>query len=102
MLWMWGEVYNPTNQQAISVHTRFQPMLTQRCFHVTARTPLSLRSGHMDVLPSGNVQIQLLQIVLHHLACLRTVERSLQIGILQKQGVLRLPVLPIRHRREYP
>ena len=67
-------------------------MLTQCRFHVGTRAPLSLGTRDMNVLPLRYVQIQLLQVILHDLARLGSVQRTLQISVLEKQCVLRFLV----------
>lgn len=46
----------------------------------------------MNVLPLRYVQIQLLQVIMHDLARLGPVQRTLQISVLEKQRVLRFLV----------
>ena len=67
-------------------------MLTQRRFYVGTRAPLSLGTRDMNVLPLQYVQIQLLQVILHDLARLGSVQRTLQISVLEKQRMLRFLV----------
>ena len=89
---MWGEVYNPRHHCLHSPPTRLQSMLTQRRFHVGTCAPFSLGTRDMNVLPLRYVQIQLLQVILHDLARLGSVQRTLQISVLEKQRVLRFLV----------
>ena len=67
-------------------------MLTQRRFHIGTCASFSLGARDMNVLPLRYVQIQLLQVILHDLARLGSVQRTLQISVLEKQRVLRFLV----------
>ena len=67
-------------------------MLTQRRFHIGTCASFSLGARDMNVLPLRYVQIQLLQVILHDLARLGPVQRTLQISVLEKQRVLRFLV----------
>ena len=53
-------------------------MLTQRRFHIGTCASFSLGARDMNVLPLRYVQIQLLQVILHDLARLGPVQRTLQ------------------------